>query len=90
LALLREFEKKAALETDVSCKMRDEGGVQRRTSHPVGLEVGENFKELESLFQAALERIADVPDSAAIRVRLERAKAAAIRGGSLAQRLSDE
>ena len=70
--------------------MRDEGGVQRRTSHPVGLEVGENFKELESLFQAALERIADVPDSAAIQEKLERAKAAAIRGGSLAQRLSDE
>ena len=70
--------------------MRDEGGAQRRTSRPVGLEVGENFQELESLFQAALERIADVPDSAAIRERLERAKAAAVRGASLAQKLSDE
>jgi len=70
--------------------MRDEGGAQRRTSQNVDREVGEDFQELESLIQAALERIAEMPDSAAIRERLKRAKAAAIRGASVAQRLSDE
>jgi len=70
--------------------MRNDGGAQGRNSRHIHLEVGESFQELGSLFQAALERIADVPDSAAIRDRLECAKAAATRGASLAQNLSDK
>jgi len=66
--------------------MRDDGGAQRRTAQNAGVEVGENFQELAGLFQSALERVAEVPDSAAIRERLERAKAAAERGASLAEK----
>jgi len=66
--------------------MRDDGGAQRRIPQSAGEEVGENFQELAGIFQSALERVADVPDSTPIRERLERAKASAERGASIAEK----
>jgi|tagenome__1003787_1003787.scaffolds.fasta_scaffold20986414_9 hypothetical protein len=70
--------------------MREEGNAQRRSCHDAGREVGENFDELATLIQSAIDRLADVANSAAMKERLERAKAAADRGASLASKLPSQ
>jgi hypothetical protein len=70
--------------------MRDTGAAERRSFQRAGLEVRENFDELATLIQRAIDRIADGPDSAETQDRLKRAKAAADRGAALARELPEQ
>lgn len=70
--------------------MREPGGAERRISDVAGTEIASQFQALATLIEEAKDRLAPARLSPDVRKRLERAKAAADRGASLARRLPND